>query len=526
MITKITILIVYLAGLAAIGIVASRRVKTIDDFFVGGKKLGYWFVSFSSRATGESGWLLLGFTGMGYAIGVNAFWVVLGEMFGVTVCWVFLTQRFKKLTDRYDSITIPDYLESRFGDVGHALRAISAIVLVVFVTAYVSAQFTAAGKAFHGFLDIPYWAGVLLGLVVVGFYSVAGGFIAVVWSDLVQGLLMLAGLVVIPLIALAHIGGFGALGEAIAAIDENLLNVFGADGPNARGLVTAFGMFAIGWAYLGSPQLFVRFIAIRSVREIPRGALIAVAYTALVDCGAVLTGMCGRVLISALEDKEQVLPELANLLLPTVGIGILIAIVLAAIMSTADSLLLLASSAIVRDLYQRANLPALFARLRGKQEPAPPSQAYLTALSRVVTVLLCLLALGFALTEARVIFWFVLFAWAGIGSAFCPVIILSLFWKGLTRTGTIAAMITGFALTIGFKLLPPWVFGLGGAIGALKPDGRDPETLVAADLVYEMIPAFVGAFAVAIVVSLVTEKPANADADLDALRDEVVDMWR
>jgi len=512
MITKIVILVVYLAGLFYIGVAASRKINDIGDYFVGGKKLGFWLVSFSSRATGESGWLLLGLTGMGYAIGLQAFWVVLGEMFGVTVCWVLLTQRFKALTDRYKSITIPDYLESRFGDVGHALRAISALVLTVFVTAYVSAQFTAAGKAFEGFLHIPYRWGVVLGLVVVAFYSVAGGFVAVVWSDLVQGVLMLLGLVVTPIVALIALGGFGALQTKLGGADGALLTAFGAGGATPRAIMGALGMFAIGWAYLGSPQLFVRFIAIKNLREIPRGSLVAVFYTLLVDCGAVLTGMCGRALIENLEDKEQVLPQLADMLMPTFAVGLLVAIVLAAIMSTADSLLVLAASSIVRDLWQKIFRP-------------DADDKKLTRLSRIVTILLSLLALGFALTEARVIFWFVLFAWAGIGSAFCPVIVLSLFWKRLTRAGVIAAMITGFVVTIAWKTLPPAAFGLSGLIASLAPPDKAVADLVAADLIYEMIPAFISAFSAAICVSLLSKPPTNAEEDLDAAASEVVDIW-
>lgn len=512
MVYKVVILVLYLLALAAIGVIASRKVTDIGDYFVAGKKLGYWLVSFSSRATGESGWLLLGLTGMGYLVGAQSLWIVMGEMFGVTVCWVVMTQRFKKLTDRYDSITIPDYLESRFGNVGHALRIISAVVLAVFVTAYVSAQFNAAGKAFEGFMGIPYQWGVVLGLVVVAFYSVAGGFVAVAWSDLLQGVLMLVGLVVVPIAGLIAVGGFDDLSAGMAKADPNLLSIWGEGGATARNMVAALGSFAIGWAYLGSPQLFVRFISIRDTREIPRGALVAVTYTGLIGFGAVLTGMCGRVLLDKLADHEQVLPMLSEHLLPTVAVGFLVAIVLAAIMSTADSLLVLAASALVRDLWQKV------------LKPETPDSA-LTSASRVVTILLSLFALAFALTESRVIFFFVLFAWAGIGSAFCPVIILSLFWKGLTRTGAIAAMVTGFAVTIAWKLMPPAWLGVSFLIPSLAPPNKAVADLVAADLVYEMLPAFIGAFIVAIVVSLFTKPPENAEADLEATKAEVVDLW-
>jgi Na+/proline symporter len=208
-----------------------------------------------------------------------------------------------------------------------------------------------------------------------------------------------------------------------------------------------------------------------------------------------------------------VLPQLANAIMPTFAIGLLIAIVLAAIMSTADSLLVLAASAIVRDMWQKMFRPQV-------------SDASLTKASRWVTMLISLVALGFALSETRVIFWFVLFAWAGIGSSFCPVIVLSLFWKRLTRPAAIAAMVVGFAVTIAWKTMHPSWFGLTGWIGSLAPPDKAVADLVAADLVYEMIPAFLSALLVAVVVSMLTEKPANADADLDAAAEQVVDLWR
>ena len=189
MIAKLVGVFAYFGVLVWIGVVASRRMKDVRDYFAAGKRLSFWSVAFSARATGESGWLLLGLTGMGAAVGVHAFWVVLGEVVGVALAWLLMSRRFKRLTDRYDSITIPDYLESRFRDTSHLLRLVSAFGLCVFVTIYVSAQIDATGAAFESFLGWNYYAGALCGFAIVLVYSVSGGFLAVAWSDVFQGLL-------------------------------------------------------------------------------------------------------------------------------------------------------------------------------------------------------------------------------------------------------------------------------------------------------------------------------------------------
>ncbi|MEC9073173.1 MAG: sodium/proline symporter, partial [Myxococcota bacterium] len=201
-ISKLLGILLYLGVLLAIGVVASRRMKDVRDFFAAGKQLSFWSVAFSARATGESAWLLLGLTGMGAAMGVKAFWVVFGEVLGVTVAWLLMSRRFKRLTDRYDAITVPDYLEARFRDDGHTLRLLSAFALVVFVTIYVSAQIDATGKAFESFLSWNYYVGATFGFLVVLVYITTGGFLAVAWSDVFQGALMFFGLVLLPIVGL------------------------------------------------------------------------------------------------------------------------------------------------------------------------------------------------------------------------------------------------------------------------------------------------------------------------------------
>ncbi|NNM27334.1 MAG: sodium/proline symporter [Phycisphaerales bacterium] len=480
-------IVVYLAILVAIGIVAARRMKDVRDYYAAGKRLNFLAVAFSARATGESAWLLLGLTGMGAAIGVKAFWVVVGELLGVGVAWILLSRRFKRLTDRYDSITVPDYLEARFRDRSHRLRLVSAGALLVFVTIYVSAQIDATGTAFTSFLGWNYYTGALVGFGVVMAYIIGGGFLAVVWSDIFQGAMMFLGLVSLPIIGLAAAGGWTPVAEGLRLQDPGLLSVWGPEGFSTLNVFAILSLALIGLGFLGSPQIFVRFLALRSEREIPRGTAVAITWTLLADTGAVLTGLVGRHLLMGPGDDvaavlgasgQDVLPALTSLVLPVVFVGVMIAVVLAAIMSTVDSLLVVASSAYVRDYYQKVRHPEL------------PDDA-LVGRSRVATAVLALVALGVAMTVAlttpdRTIFWFVVFGWSGIAATFCPTMLLSLFWKGMTTRGALAAMITGFACVPLFKFAAPHLPVVGDAFNALE----------------ELPPSFLVSGVVGIIVSL------------------------
>lgn len=462
---------VYLVALLAIGWVASRRVKGLRDYLVAGKKLNFFSVAFSARATGESAWLLIGLTGMGATVGVRAFWVVVGEVLGVTLCWLWMARPFKRMTDRYDSITIPDYLESRFQDSGHKLRLVSAVALVIFVTIYVSAQIDATGQAFERFLDWNYFVGAIVGFGVVLLYTTFGGFLAVVWSDVFQGMMMFLGLVALPIVGLLSIGGVGELTEGLHNIDPTLLSVAPEGGWSMTGTATIVGLTLIGLGFLGSPQIFARFLALRSESEIPRGATVALVWTVLADSGAVCIGLLARNSLNV--SGEDALPSLTEHLMPTVVVGLYVAIVLAAIMSTADSLLIVATSALVRDVHQKIRHPELTDR-------------ELIKTSRVATVVLALIALAIALTVAivtpgRTVFWFVIFGWSGIAATFCPTMILSLFWRGMNRHGAFFAMIAGFCAVPLFKFGAP---GLPGDVGVFFANlGELPPSFLLSGLV-------------------------------------------
>ncbi len=460
--TTLVGVLIYLAALVAIGVLAARRMKDLRDYFAAGKALGFWSVAFSARATGESAWLLLGLTGMGAAVGVKAFWVVLGETLGVAGAWLLMSRRFKRLTDRYDAITVPDYLEARFRDQGHTLRLVSAFALVVFVTIYVSAQIDATGKAFQDFLAWDYYVGAAVGFAVVLLYTTSGGFLAVAWSDVFQGALMVVGLVVLPIAGIAAAGGLDAVMAGLEAQDPALVAWLGKEGVSLSGVLSVLSLSLIGLGFLGSPQIFVRFLALRDEREIPRGTWVAVVWTLLADGGAVLAGMAGRVVLTDLDpaSTEDVLPMLVEHLMPALIVGLYIAIVLSAIMSTVDSLLVLAGSAAVRDVYQQVLHPEL-------------SDEALMRRSRMTT--LALAVVGFAIsmvvavtTPDRTVFWFVIFGWSGISATFCPTIILSLFWRGMTGRGAIAAMVTGFVAVPLFKFGAPELPVLGAHFATLS----------------------------------------------------------
>ncbi len=462
LIIKIAVLAVYVGILFLIGILASRRIKSMSDYYVGGKKMGFWAVAFSARATGESGWLLIGLTGMGAMAGYSAYWVVIGELLGVFISWQFMAKLFKRRSDRYKAITIPDYLQSHFKSSTNVLRIISASTLVIFVVIYVASQMDVTGIAFESMLNIDYRIGALIGFVIVLTYIFVGGFVAAVWSDMFQGILMFFGLVLLPIVVWFSMDHGAGITEGLNAIDPTLTQIMGRSDDGLMNLFTILGFSMIGLGFLGSPQVYVRFMSIESVKEIDKGKWVALLFTLLTDAAAVTIGILARVYFTKEGQDpevvlgnggENVLSMITNEFLPTILVAIFIAIVLSAIMSTIDSLLILASSAVTRDFYQKIFRPDL------KDED-------LTMFSRLVTIAMAIVALGIAillynLYPDRQVFWIMIFGWSGIAATFCPVIILSLFWEGYSEKGAIASMITGFVSVILFKFVVSNIEGIG-----------------------------------------------------------------
>jgi len=431
--TTVTVLIVYLGILAALAIWSRRETHTLAGFYLAGKKLPFWVVAFSTNATGESGWLLLGLSGMGYLVGVQAYWVVVGEILGIAASWWLVSRRLKALGDETDSITVPDILTAKFHDKGHLIRLVAVLIIVVMVTTYVTAQMVATGKAFSSFLGMDYATGVVVGSVFIIGYTFVGGYKAVSYTDVVQGVLMLLGLIAVPAAAIIASGGLGSVEESLMQQDPKLLNMFAiADGPVWIGIAS---LIAVGLPFLGVPQLLIRFMSARDDGEILKARIMSVFVMLIFTAGAVTAGVAGRALFPGLEDHETIFPVLSSNLFPPVIAGMLLVVVLSAIMSTVDSLLLLASSAFVRDTYQK---------IMGSTE----SDERLSNYGKVFTVAVGVVAVLLGVQEPRVIYHFVLASWSGLGAAFGPAIIGILYYKRITWLGVLCGMSGGFITSV------------------------------------------------------------------------------
>ncbi len=470
----IAVFLAYLALLAGLALWSKKAAINPAGYFIADKKLPYWVVAFSANATGESGWLLLGLTGMAYVVGVHALWVSVGEVMGVALSWCLIAGKLKRRSDKCGAITLPDYLASEFDDKKQYLRLCSVLIIMVMVLAYVAAQMVAAGKAFSDFMQISYVSGVILGAAVTLLYTIIGGYKAVAYTDLVQGVLMLLALVILPAVAIHEAGGFSSLLASLRHEDAALLSITGPHGFSLAGGIAVASFLAIGLPFLGVPQFLVRYMSIVDAEQIPKAAAMSITCAVCFSFGAVLTGLAGRILFPGLADAELIMPTLSRELFPPLITAILVIVLLAAIMSTVDSLLILLSSAVTCDLLERIIAPGL-------------SSAALSTIGKLVTLAVGIAAVLIALTENRTIFWFVLFSWSGLGSAFGPLILSILFWRGVTLPGALAGMLGGFLTTVIWSV-------------SIKPHALD---------MYEAIPGFLVSFLLIVMVSKLTAaKPA------------------
>ena len=467
----------YLLVVVIVGFITFRMTKTLADFLLAGRRLGAWVVAFSERASGESAWLLIGLPGLALVSGFSAIWSAIGCAVGIFASWTLVARRLRVQTEKLGALTLPDYFEARFKDASHLLRIVSMAVIVFFFTFYVSAQFLAAGKVLNATFGLAPIHGMLIGAVIIIFYTIMGGFFAVAWTDLVQGILMAGALIVLPLAAWIELGGIAGVTERIGDIDPNLLLATG--GQTGRPLIMGLivGSLGIGLGYVGQPHLLTRFMAIRSPHDIRKGTMIAMSWVVVAFWGAVLVGIAGLAHFGAdgLADPEHVMPQMATLFLPAGIAGIVISAAIAAMMSTADSQLLVATSALSEDIYHQ---------LINRDAP----QSRLLAISRIGTVLIGVIAFVLALGAKERVFWFVLYAWSGLGAAFGPGMVLSLWWKRTTKWGVFWGMVVGSVTTVIWHNVP-----------------------VLKDFVYELVPAFMLALVAVVVGSLLTKPPAEVD---------------
>jgi sodium/proline symporter len=464
----------YLVAVLIIGLVTFRLNRTISDYLLAGRRLGPWVVAFSERASGESAWLLIGLPGVALVAGYGAVWPAIGCTFGIFFSWTFIARRLREQTEKYDAITIPGFLENRFEDSSHLLRWSATIIIIFFFTLYVAAQFLAAGKVLHATFGWTPFSGMIVGALIILFYTVMGGFFAVVWTDFFQGILMVTTLVVLPVVGFIYLGGIEGVTQKIAQYNPALLGV-GSGEVGWAAIAAALGGLGIGLGYMGQPHLIVRFMAIKKPRDLREGMLIAVIWAILAFWGAMFLGIVGiGIFQGGLADQEQVMPNLATMLLPAGLAGILISGAIAAMMSTADSQLLVTTSAISKDIYSSLMNPAA-------------GQRRLVMISRVSTLAIGVAAFILAYYAEALVYDLVLYAWGGLGAAFGPPILLTLWWKRTTKAGVFAGMLAGTVTVL-----------IWYNVTALH------------EFLYELIPGFFLSLIATWVVSVATRKPDAA----------------
>ncbi len=471
-------LIVYFVGMLAIGVYAWRKsTANSEEYMLGGRNLPPAVAALSAGASDMSGWLLLGLPGALYAAGLVEAWIGIGLFIGALVNWIIVAPRLREQTERYDnSLTIPEFLANRFPSQATTLRMTSAIIIVVFFAVYTASGLVAGGKLFSTAFDGGYQTGVWLTLGIVLAYTVVGGFLAVCLTDFVQGCIMMLALVVMPLVVLyaGEGGGFAQAGETLSGVEGFTLSWW-------TGGMTFIGwlsLMAWGLGYFGQPHIIVRFMAVRSVREVSTARNIAMAWMGISLLGAIGVGIFGRAYVErngiTLEDPETIFILLAETLFPALITGFLFAALLAAIMSTVSSQLLVSSSSLAEDFYK------LFVHKQA-------SDKTIVTVGRIAVVAVGAVAALIAGDPDSEVLGLVANAWAGFGAAFGPLMILSLTWQRMTGIGAVAGLVVG-ALTVIVWIALGWNGSFLGGPG-----------------VYEMIPGFILAMVAIFAVSLATE---------------------
>jgi len=432
--------IVYLLCVLFVGFMTYKSNKTHSDFFIAGRKLNPWVVAFSERASGESAWLLLGLPGAALAAGFLEIWTVVGCILGIIFSWHVIAYALRTETEKFKSITLPDFLAAKFGKDDKIIRIVAMLIIIFFFTFYLAAQFNGAGKVLNVTFDLSETTGILLGALVIIFYTMMGGFFAVAWTDLIQGIIMIGALVILPIVGLLEIAEQGeSLTSAIQSAGSSFISTTGGKRGWAA-IAVAIGGLSWGLGYMGQPHLLTRFMSIKSPEKIKVSRRIAITWAIPAFFGAMFIGLVGLALHGQgyFEDVEKVMPHLATTLLPGWLAGIFISGAIAAMMSTADSQLLVISSSVIEDFYHKTLKKEL-------------NEKKLLSLSRVFTILIGIIGVIVALTSQELIFSLVSYAWSGLGASFGPALLLLLKWRGTTKQGVLAGMITGTLTTITWK---------------------------------------------------------------------------
>ncbi len=471
-----TTFIAYLIMMLAIGVIAYKRTSNSTDYFLGGRSLGPWPAALSAGASDMSGWLLLGLPGYAYAAGFEAFWLAGGLLIGTWANWLISAKRLRTYSITTESLTLPEFLSRRFNDNSKLIQTISAFFILLFFLFYTSSGLVAGGKLFETVFGLDYTTAVIIGTVCVVSYTLFGGFLAVSWTDLVQGLLMSAALLIVPIAAMN--GGLGQLSSDLHNINPELLTLWNDAKGEPLSAIAIISLAAWGLGYFGQPHILARFKATRSNKDLVTARRIAVIWTALSMVGAMLVGLVGLIYVTnsgapTLDDGEKIFMLLVNAMFHPVIAGILLAAILAAIMSTADSQLLVSSSAMAEDLYKQI-----------LKKDATSEE--IVRVGRFAVILISLIALVLAMTPDSSVLGLVSYAWAGFGAAFGPAIVLSLYWSRMNRNGALAGIVVGGVTIVLWKQFTGGWFD-----------------------VYEIVPGIILSTLSIVIVSLITGEPED-----------------
>ncbi|WP_404332687.1 sodium/proline symporter PutP [Mesobacillus maritimus] len=462
---------VYFLVMLLVGYYSYKRTSDLTDYMLGGRKVGPFVTALSAGASDMSGWMMMGLPGALFLAGLSEAWLSIGLFVGAYVNYIVLAPRLRTYTIvANDSITIPDFLENRFKDHSKMIRTVSAIVILIFYTLYTSSGLVAGGTLFESSFGANYQTGLLITAGVVVAYTLFGGFLAVSMTDFIQGVIMFTALILVPIVAFTQIGGVGATLDEIRSVDPTMLNLF-----KGTTFVGILSLLAWGLGYFGQPHIIVRFMAVGSLKQLKSARRIGMSWMGVSLIGAMLTGLTGAAYHSmngtTLENSETIFIYFADVLFHPYITGFLLAAVLAAIMSTISSQLLVTSSSLTEDFYK-----AFLKRNASDKE--------LVLVGRIAVLVVAIVGISLSLYPSDTILGLVGYAWAGFGSAFGPVLLLSLYWKRMTKWGALAGIIVG-AVTV---LI--WA-----------------NINILADFMYEMIPGFFLSLLAVIVVSLLTKKP-------------------
>ena len=480
---------VYLLAMLGVGVWFAKKNNSVDDFYLGGRQLGPFVTAMSAEASDMSSWLLMGLPGVAYLTGLaEAGWTAIGLAVGTYLNWLIVARRIRRYSHRLDAITVPQFFSKRWGDERNLLSAIAAVVIIVFFVPYLASGFSACGKLFASLFDVDYITAMLISAAVIVIYTVMGGFLAASFTDLIQSIIMTVALLVVLGFGVTAAGGLDAVMDNAESLAGYLslaqIHDPATGGSNPYSLLTICSLLAWGLGYFGMPHILLRFMAIEDERKLALSRRVASSWVVISMGVAIFIGVVGNGMTRAgsleqLADAETIIVRIASLIsqhgiVPALVAGVILAGILAATMSTADSQLLAASSSVSQ------NLAVEFFRLRISGKAS-------MILARSVMVIISVVAAFLARDPDSSVFRVVSFAWAGFGAAFGPAILFALFWKRSNRYGALAGMVVGGVMVFVWKFL---IAPMGGVWG-----------------IYELLPAFLASSAAIVIVSLATKAP-------------------